>query len=402
MRHNKFMLYPWNSLNENNEKSVWRLQTIKDCGFNTSCFVSRELFDKCRELGLEIYYSARDRVGASHDKAFFGEGVTDEDIRALLKDALSDLPEDVRSVYINDEPGATQFPRLRMICDCVHEFAPHVEAYINLLPNYAVCGAPNLSQLETPTYEEHLERFAETVEPDLLSVDNYQVIMSNNLKGAAGKASYYNNLIQMREVCDKYDIPMQFVACSCQLRDWLTIPTYANFAIQAYTALAAGAKAIGWFVYFGLGAYLFAPVDDCTGEDIITPSWYHLRDVNRRILPLGETLFDMDYKGLYFTNTEGLDRAHSIDECTAISEFTSSEECVIGHYRDSDGSDVVLVVNGSLQASAKISLNVGGELECFNTETREWRAPLLTTARGKTSPMWLEPGCGILLRAKKG
>ena len=401
-KFDRFILFPWGMISREGERAKKLLEGIKECGFNASCFVPESEFDTCRELGLEIYYTPDREHSAerstNHEKLLADPNATEEDMRKAMYAILENIPSDVRSIYLNDEPGTTLFPKLGVMTQCVREKAPWVEAYINLFPNYAVCGAPNLSQLEAANYEEYLERFATEVKPDAISLDNYRVIISENFKAKGGRENYFNNMLQAREVCDKYDIPFQFIACCNQLRDWLTIPTFANLAFQAYTALAAGAKVFSWFLYFSRGGYLYAPIDDTTGEDIVTPTWYLLREVNRRILPIGEALFDMEYKGMYFTKPEGLKNARDISECGAIRSFSADEECMVGHFVDKDGRDAVLVVNCSLQNSTRVNIDLGTSLESYSTERIGWFKPLLTNKGGKTSPIWLEPGCGILLR----
>ncbi|MBQ8409179.1 MAG: hypothetical protein IJY39_09990 [Clostridia bacterium] len=401
-KFDRFILFPWGMISREGERASKLLESIKECGFNASCFVPDTEFEKCRELGLEIYYTPDREHSAErstdHEKLLMNPAATDDELRAAMYALLENVPHDVRSIYLNDEPGATLFHKLGIMTECVREKAPWLEAYINLFPNYAVCGAPNLSQLETATYEEYLERFAAEVHPDAISLDNYKVIISDNFKVQGGREQYFGNMLQAREVCDKYDLPFQFIACCNQLRDWLTIPTMGNLALQGYTALAAGARIISWFLYFSRGGYLYAPVDDTTGEDIITPTWYLLREVNRRILPLGEVLFDMDYKGMYFSKPDGLKGARPISECPAIKQFSSDEECMIGHYVDKDGRDVILVANCSPTSSTRVHIDLGSDLQSYSTERLGWFKPLLTNKGGKTSPLWLEPGCGILLR----
>ena len=401
-KFDKFILFPWGMISREGEKAKKLLEGIKECGFNASCFVPEAEFDKCRELGLEIYYTPDKEHCAErstdHEKLLTDPNATDDEIRAAMYKLLENIPADVRSIYLTDEPGATRFHKLGVMTECVREKAPWVEAYINLFPNYAVCGAPNISQLEADTYEEYLERFASEANPDAISIDNYRIIISDNFHVKGGRENYFNNMLQVREVCDKYGIPFQFIANCNQLRDWLTIPTHGNLALQGFTALAAGARVISWFLYFGRGGYLYAPIDDTTDEDIRTPTWYILQEINRRILPLGEALFDMEYKGMYFTNTEGLKGARPVSECPAIKDFSSDEDCMIGHYVDKDGRDVIMVANCNPERSTKISVDLGGELLSYSTERLGWFKPLLTNKGGKTSPMWLEPGCGILLK----
>lgn len=406
-KFDRFVIFPWgNVFTENRELAVERLKRIKECGFNASCFVPDTLFDTCRELDLMIYCQPARAVnedGSTNYRRFIGDpNATKDDVLQIMKRALSGLPRDVRSVYIEDEPGAGLFPRLKLYSECVHEIMPWAEAYFNLFPNYAVCGAPNLSQLETETYEEYLDKFAETVKPDAISFDNYQVLISNNFNIDGGRKSYFNNLLQARAVCDKYDIPLQTVCCCSQLRHNQTIPTLGNLALQAYTSLAAGARVISWYLFFAINYYLFSPIDDTTGKDAVTPSFYLLREVNRRILPLGQELFDMEYKGMYFSNPQGLTNARPISECPAIKDFFSDTDCMVGHYTDKNGRDAILIANCNPEKSTKISVDIGGEAEMFSTEAQSWIKPMLVNRHGQESPMWLEPGGGILIRVKKG
>jgi hypothetical protein len=406
-KFDRFIIFPWgNVFTENRELAVERLKSIKECGFNASCFVPETLFDTCRELDLMIYCQPARAVnedGSTNYRRFIGDpDATKEDVLKIMRKALEGLPCDVRSVYIEDEPGAGLFPRLKLYSECVHEIMPWAEAYFNLFPNYAVCGAPNLSQLETETYEEYLGNFAETVKPDAISFDNYQVLISNNFNVSGGRESYFNNLLQARAVCDKYDIPLQTVCCCSQLRHNQTIPTLGNLALQAYTSLAAGARVISWYLFFAINYYLFSPIDDTTGKDAVTPSFYLLREVNRRILSLGQELFGMEYKGMYFTNTADLSNARPVSECPAIKDFSSDTDCMVGHYIDKNGQDAILIANCNPERSTKISVDIGGEAEMFSTEAQSWIKPMLVNRHGQESPMWLEPGGGILIRVKKG
>ena len=401
-KFDRFIIFPWGMISRNGETAEKLLESIKECGFNASCFVPESEFDVCRRLGLEIYCTLDGENcaerGLEHEKILLDPQKSEEELRRVMLEALDNIPDDVRAIYLNDEPGASLFKKLGVMTECVREKAPNAEAYINLFPNYAVCGAPNLSQLETETYEEYLDRFATEAKPDSISIDNYKVIISGNFHTEGGREEYFNNLIQARTVCDKYNLPFQFVACCNQLRHYLTIPTLGNLALQGYTALAAGARVLSWFLYFARGQYLFSPIDDTTGEDVKTPTWFLLREVNRRLLPIGEVLFNMEYKGMYFSNAEGLNAARHVSECPAVKELSASEDCMIGHYVDVDGKDVILLVNCNPERSAGLKIDLGHEYESYSVERGGWFKPLLTNTRGASSTMRLEPGCGILLR----
>ncbi|MDO4528509.1 MAG: hypothetical protein Q4C03_06995 [bacterium] len=411
----RFILFPWGGLNHTGEEAREELKGIAECGFNASCFVTSAEYDICRDLGLMIYSLLSDGV-TFHDDAYttvqqliaketdgkwFGKEFDESEVRSAMHERLKNLPRDVVSVYLNDEPGTSLYPGLAVLTDCVHKEAPGVEPYINLFPNYAVCGAPNLSQLEAETYEEYLERFASEVRPDSISLDNYKVFVSSDFSVPGSQESYFLNLIQAQNVCKKHNLPFQHVICCNQLRHWQTPPSPANLAFQAYTSLAAGAKVISWFLYFGRGGYLMAPVDDNTGENVRTPTWYLLREINRQILPLGEALFPMTFESMYFTHPDGIGGAKSVNECPALHGFESDTPCMIGHFRDTDGADVLVIVNASLEKSTRIAPNVDGEILEYSADRGGFVKPILVNRRGNSSPMWLTAGMGTVLKIAK-
>lgn len=403
MKQSHFMLFPWGMIARKGERADKFLESIKECGFNGSCFVSEDEFDTCRRLGLEIYCALDsnpcEERSLPHEIALFDKNMDTNELANIMNEKLRNLPRDVKHIYVTDEPGAGLFSRIKVLVDCVHKKTPWAEAYINLFPNYAVCGAPDLSQLQVECYEEYLERFAKEVNPDALGLDNYQVIASDNFKKESGRISYFRNLLQARSVCDKYNIPFQFVACCNQLRYNYTIPTYANLAFQGYTSLAAGARTLSWFLLYGRNDYLYTPIDD-RDNDRRTNTWYQLRDINRQILPLGELLFDMEYKGMYFSKEQNFKEAQTIDICSDIRNFSSDQQCVLGHYVDKVQDDIWLVVNIDLHNSANVEIDLGNQLMYYNTQSESWQELMLTSRKGE-SPIWLEAGCGILIKAKK-
>ncbi len=133
-------------------------------------------------------------------------------------------------------------------------------AYINLFPDYATLGAKDVSQLETPTYAEYLERYTAEVKPQFVSYDNYMVQYSLDLREPAKAASYYKNLLDVRRVALASAIPFWNIVSSNQVRKFTTIPSPANLAHQAYTTLAAGGRGLSWYTYYA-GGYGYAPVD---------------------------------------------------------------------------------------------------------------------------------------------
>ena len=72
---------------------------------------------------------------------------------------------------IRDEPSAQDFAGLRDTVTAIRQARPGRLSYINLFPNYA-----NQAQLGTETYDEHVRRFVEEVDVDVLSMDHYPMM----------------------------------------------------------------------------------------------------------------------------------------------------------------------------------------------------------------------------------
>ena len=172
----------------------------------------------------------------------------------------------IKGYFIMDEPGVADFPALGKAVAAVKKYAPGKLAYINLFPNYATLGAPDMSQLGTSNYTEYLERFVAEVKPQVISYDNYMVQFSDDLKNTGKAASYYHNLLEVRRVAQKHQLPCLNIVSANQIRPHTPIPSPANLQFQAYTTLAAGYRGVTWYNYYGPG-YKYTPIDPVGRED---------------------------------------------------------------------------------------------------------------------------------------
>ena len=184
-----FQIFPWGAMRRHKgqrdiEKS---LNDIKDCGFTASCFLEAKDIPLCRKTGLHpIVYpfrSAKPESTGSIDTFFISsdgrvsispmlkdKNATPEMIDEAVKDALDEMPPEPFTLYIVDEPGAAAYPRIRAMVDSVKKYRPDLDVHINLFPNYAMCGKPEMSQLECDSYDEYLEKYCEILGDMPLSV----------------------------------------------------------------------------------------------------------------------------------------------------------------------------------------------------------------------------------------
>ena len=162
-------------------------------------------------------------------------------------DALIDRVKTHRALYayfITDEPGAAQFPALAKLVAYLRERDPAHLAYINLLPTYA-----NNEQLGTKgdlmtAYQEHLQQYAGTVRPALISYDHYQFALKND------SDQYFLNLAMIRRAAQTAGVPfLNIVQASTWAPAVMRVPGSNEVRYLVYTTAAYGAQGLSYYIY---------------------------------------------------------------------------------------------------------------------------------------------------------
>lgn len=382
-----YPIMPWEpgKVSEQFAEARGGLDTLADCGFTVAAFVRPEQIARCEKLGLKALVCESERRK--------WQNMSDEQIEAAVKklvDAAGSSPA-VLGYFITDEPGVTEFPALGKAVAAVKRLAPGKLAYINLFPNYAKIGEPNLSQLGTQTYTEYLERYVNEVRPQFISYDNYRVEMSGDLKDVKRAESYYTNLVEARRVAQKYGLPLWHIVSSNRIRPASTIPSPANLAFQAYTTLAAGAECLTWFTYYQRG-YTYAPIDTSGTK---TATWSYLRMVNEQVKVVGKAMRGLKSTGLYFTAPAP---AESLPKLPGrlVRDVESSAPLMLGEFSGAGDSNYVMAVNLSLEQTNGLVLKMqdqAGDLEQLSPADGTWQS---VTANAVCLPA----GQGVLIRAR--
>jgi hypothetical protein len=366
-------------------------ESIADCHFTVAGFVWAQDLPACERLGLAAIV-VLDAVFVS-PKELAALSATEIDARikgAVERTAASPA---VIGYFITDEPGASHFPALAAAVRAVKRHAPGKLAYINLFPDYATTGETGKSQLETPTYTEHLERFVREVGPQFLSYDNYQVEYSDDLRKPVETASYFRNLLEIRRVALANDLPFWNIVTCNQIRPATTIPSPSNLLLQAYTTLAAGGRGLSWYTYYSQG-YKYAPIDENGNR---TMTWHYLQEVNRQVSVLGPTMNRLQSIGVFFSMplpAPGLPPLPG----RVIAEVESAAPLMVGEFTGSDGADFAMLVNLSLERSTEFKIKAASPVR---------RADVVSAEDGALLPMgpeisgWLVAGQGVLLRFRK-
>jgi hypothetical protein len=366
------------------------LESIAECHFNIAGFVLPQDLSRCKKLGLGAILLPTDKAFTSFNYLRAWRKLSDADIERRVRDMVRAAGSNpaVKGFFITDEPGVEDFPALGKAVAAVKKYAPGKLAYINLYPDYATLGAPDRSQLGTSNYTEYLERFVAEVRPQVISYDNYMVQFSQDLQKPAQAASYYRNLLEVRRVALEHQLPcLNIVSCN-QIRPQTTIPSPANLQFQAYTTLAAGYKGVTWYNYYGPG-YNYKPIENSGRR---TLSWLYLRDVNAQVAALAPIMSRLTSTGVFFTVPTPVENLPLLPG-NLVEAVTCATPVMVGEFRHVNGQAYVMVVNLSLEKSAK-----------FTLATRQPRNAIqvVSAMDGSLSPLpkdglWLVAGQGVLL-----
>ena len=389
-----FPILPWDSLhgmkNDLDKRRGNSLESIAECHFNMAGFVRREDISRCKKLGLGAFYFPFHPDFNKRSWAKMSDEEIDQTVKKMVRDA-GNSPA-LMGYFITDEPGVKEFPALAKAVAAVKKYAPGKLAYINLFPDYATIGAPDNSQLGTENYTEYLERFVNEVHPQLISYDNYRIEMSEDFKKPEKAASYFYNLLEVRHVAQKYHLPHLNIVTGNQIRPFSTPPSPANFALQAYTTLAAGYRGITWFTYFQRG-YHYAAI----GEDgKKTQTWFYLQEINRQVATLAPVMSKLRSTGVFFSKPiyEKLPLLPGKMTRSVICE----EPLMIGEFEDRDETQYVMVVNLSLEHSTKLFLKPSSEKTSIQIVSTVDRS---LSDFDEKNGLWLVAGQGALLKLEK-
>ena len=361
------------------------LTSLADCGFTTAGFVRPEHLARCEKLGLKAL-----TVTQAWNTEW--RKLSDQQIFDVVKKLVDETGDSkaVMGYFLTDEPSALDFPALGKAVAAVKKLAPGKLAYINLFPDYATLGAPDISQLGTGSYTEYLERFVREVKPQFISYDNYRIQYSTDLKDPALVASYYNNLLEVRRIALKYDLPFWNIVGSNQILPGTPPPSPANLLVAAYTSLAAGAQGLTWYTYYG-GGYHYGAVDK-TGSR--TATWSYLKMVNDQVKILGPIMRPLKSTGVYFTSPPPVKSLPALPG-QLVAELTSGTPVMVGEFSGPAGEKWVMLVNLSLERTTQLKFKPRGTYAGMRS---------VSPVDGSLSPVegdhsiWLTAGQGVLIK----
>jgi hypothetical protein len=243
--------------------------------------------------------------------------------------------------FLADEPGPGSFPLLSAVNKYLlaHD-AKHLP-FINLLPNYAPAWALG------GTYEEHVEKFLNTVKPRLLSFDHYALMTDGLLR-----SNYFENLEIIRRQSLKHDVPFCFIFQETPCFSYRN-PSETDLRWQVNTALAYGAKALMYFTYWTpTNDPAFRATDaiiDRNGKR--SPHFEQAKRINATIRKWAPTLMQLKSTGVYHVGKLPA-ATTALPEDASLIQLKGEGEFIIGFFKHQDGSEWCMVMNRDIRNDA--------------------------------------------------
>ena len=342
---------------------------------------NRKVLDLCKQFELPLNVSDFRMV-----ELLAGRADLDATLDALVAD-YGRHPA-LESYYVIDEPGADKFELLGKIRDGLHARDPQHFAYINLFPNYATPA-----QLQTSSYEEHLDRYLEQVRPAMLSYDHYHFFKGEGEKDRPG---WFDNLEIARRKALEHNIPLLVIVLVVEHGSYRNL-TEAEIRWEVFQALAYGAGRLSYFTYWTPfqcdDAYWKWKNGMVSVEGELTEHYYQVQRINRDLQALGSRLVGQRSLAVY----------HSGSETESVTPFRSH-----GALQSIAGGRVtlgffeggwLLVVNKEWDRPTTVNLGFAPGTRLWRVETAGGREEAVDLGAGPYSvSLTLEAGAAELLR----
>lgn len=322
-----------------------RLEEYADAGFNMlvgdgeSPMTTEDNFkilDNCKKLGLKAFI---------YDKRLWNIKETDPNFTTTLDSVVADYGSypALAGFFLSDEPGAPAFPRLAAINKYLLSKDPSRGAFINLLPNYA-----SPAQWGTSTYEEHVDKFADMVDPTFLSWDNYY-----HMTNYVGEM-YFDNMeiVRSRALTRDISFSNSFLAMG---HYGFRAPTLGDLRWQMYTTLAYGGRSYGYFAYWTRGGdpnIHNVGIIDVAGNR--TPYYSMIKQLNAETKALAKTLVKLRSDAVYHIgNIPAKGKALPSDEViTSVRGGTA----LLGFFTGPGKTRYVMIVNKNMQQDCNLQI----------------------------------------------
>ncbi len=388
-------------------------------GKGNANFITQESYDTVAESGINVIYSLYEN-GNRSAAALAAQYAERAGIKYLARDPnVSVDPEAMElepgemhastSSYdgekglagwlIQDEPSAASFPMLGRLKRYFEREYPGKEFYINLFPTYA-----NTSQLGTSNYEDYIDSYISTVNPDFLSYDHY-TMMVDGYGNYKMTEDVLWNLELVAYKCKEAGIPMYTFVQAMSYDGNTRVPNEAEIRHQVLTQMAYGSRSIQYFCYWTPLEFTQGSPSMITVDGQKTDIYYHVQKVNRELMNIDEAYLDFTWEDtMTVVGSEVRDVVkqfdmieHPVTSLDGIASINATQNTLVGHFKNKDGVDAYLFTNFSDPKKeaiddVEISLPGASDALIYQQEGKEVKQ----LSKGKLT-LKLNPGDGAFI-----
>lgn len=376
-------------------------------------YINQEQFAMIKEAGLNSIYGLYETAGLSMAnikralKLAEDNGLVylprDERVGALSEDidAFKEAMDEFTSYksyggsLITDEPALNKFQGLVSGRKAFRSYYSKYCYYVNLFPNYATSDQLSGIAGQPVSYEQYLESFLKTVQPQVLSFDFYG--LRKEFPSVSG--GYFDQLYLASKLANKYKVPFWPFIQAGSFDSWtVRVPTKVEIDWQIGSNLVYGAKGIQYFCY--MTPY---EVDDAlwrgnfvnkNGEK--TELFPYFQSINKQIASMDEILMISSRVALMqfgsspaaFSNEQ---KAEFVTSFRELKNVDTESDLLIGVF-DHGGKSAYYVFNNSLTNKGKAKLNFSSYVRA-----NKYQNAYIEEVKGSSLELDLEPGESILI-----
>jgi len=392
----------------------------KEAGFNLlECgWVHHEgawaLVDACENNGIDLLFQDMSLIGGMSFH-YADRHCTREEIKAVV-DKLKPKKHTI-GYYVWDEPQSeSQMAEARRQMDILQELDPEALHFTVAVPDYNADPERKI-QLGTNTlclgdtwengrYVPYLEKFAEMMDPPVMSFDYYPV--GNYFNVWPGHTYSYENqlddsfmLLSMaanRKVAKDHNIPFWFYYQGCSLyqctkREDFIFPMVRLFM---YAGILYGAKGLQNYST-GTKSTRFINSDGTKGD-----FFEEQKQIHTEIKNLGNTLMALDSKLIIHSDDLLPDCEftkpyfNSVDE-SKIFSGTLPKRCSIGEMEDEYGNIYAVIQNRDYEKTVEFKLELKDNFRVYEVSKEDGKQKVLCDSADKLS-VKLAGGDAVLYR----
>lgn len=306
--------------------------------------------------------------------------------------------------HLCDEPSPGQMEPLGTVYKTFKEHAPDKRGFINLYPSGAASVTAN------GAYENYINEYLDTVNPDHLSYDHYPLITNVWEDDQIDvRNTYFKDMEVQRYAAKEKGIPLHNYILSVK---HLSYPILSEQAIRWQVAVnfAFGLSSYTYFTYWvpPVAGYSDALINP---DGTRTPQYEFAKKVNREVLAWDHVYLRYEWQNTYAV--PGADPwfglsvlEHKASEGIAgISKISAAEDALCGAFEDSNGNRGYMLTNAANPYDEKTcTVTLNFDKEYRGAQIFEKGVPrIVTLGKNGETTVSLEPGEGkFIIPLKRG